>query len=177
MRFIEKPFLFNPLKHHLSYQKEFIRCFGNDISSLKLELATIGSSQMDVYCGPLGSERISLDIYKLISCSFKVNYLNYNEFLLQYNNFFVVSISDHSKWVLRKGIDPDRYIHFHPARYSPHTFRVNANTLKTLMAAGIIADQTIGLTEINSARRILDLDPVDKLTPTQGIGKFLMYYT
>jgi hypothetical protein len=173
---IEKPFLFNVLKHHLSHQKDYIRCYVNDIPSLKADLAIIGNSQMDVYCGSLGVERISTDILKFINNSFTVSKQEYSKYILKHNNFFVVSISDHSEWVLRKGIDPDRYIHFHPARYSCHTFRVNANTLKTLIAAGIIADGSIGLAEINSARKVLDLDPVKKLSPDQGIGKFLRYF-
>jgi len=174
--FVEKPFLFNPLKHHLNHQLDYIRSYGKSISTLKSDLSIIGSSQMDVYRGSLTVDGIILEIFKYINTRFTIDKQDYNKHLLKYNNYFVLSISDHSEWVLRKGIDPERYIHFHPARYSPHTFRINANTLKTLIAAGIMADQSIGLKEINSARRLLGLDPIGKLNQNQGIGKFIGYF-
>ena len=173
---IPKPFLFNPLKHHLGYINSYIKQYNEDLSNLRKDLQLIGSSQMDIYCGTMLVGDIVENISNFLTNSLINNKIQYIEVILKVNKFRVIDLSDGSKWVLLPGIDPDRFIHFHPARYSPNTFRITANALKSLIAAGIMFGQSMGLKEINSARALLGLGPIRKLNPNQGIGKYLQYF-
>ncbi len=56
----------------------------------------------------------------------------YKNWLDQNNGFRELIISDSSIWTLRI-IDKESYIHIHPSRYSDHTIRLKANTLKTVL--------------------------------------------
>ena len=40
---------------------------------------------------------------------------------------------DSSRWVLRLGDEPERFIHLHPGRWSPATVRMRANVIKTAL--------------------------------------------
>ena len=64
---IPEPFQFNPLKHHLSYIKEFISGKlseeeGIDVKTLVKEVRHIGTSVMDVYTGSLSVQEICSEI-------------------------------------------------------------------------------------------------------------------
>lgn len=64
---IPEPFQFNPLKHHLSFIKDFIarrlsEDKAPDISLLVKELKHVGTSVMDVYNGSLTVIRIIEDV-------------------------------------------------------------------------------------------------------------------
>jgi len=68
------------------------------------------------------------------------------------------------------GPDPEarrreKFVHIHPGRYSPNTFRVKANTLKTAIVAEFLAlcqDQSpYDIQVVNQARIRLQLSPVD----------------
>jgi hypothetical protein len=52
---IWKPFLFNPLKHHLGFIREFINLNidinSSDLQDLAKDLKHLGSSVMDIYTG------------------------------------------------------------------------------------------------------------------------------
>jgi hypothetical protein len=174
---IAKPFLFNPLKHHLGYILEFIQHYGNTISLLKSDLSIIGNSQMDVYCGTLSLEDIKNEIYEYLCNCISINNISYIKLINEYNGYLIIALSDDSNWVLRKGNGRDRYIHFHPARVGAHTFRITANALKTWIAASIIGKNSIELKEINQARvHILGLAPIEKLYPNRGLGKFISHF-
>ena len=161
MSSIPEPLLFNPLKHHLGYIKGYISQFNrDDMTILKSYLQTIGDSQMDLYTGALSIAQISHQILIFIN---------------ELNGYYMITISDGSKWILRDGLNSERYIHFHPARYSPNTVRIKANTLKSLIAAHIIHKNHVGLPEINQVRsEILQLAPLKQLSPDIGISKHLL---
>lgn len=53
-----------------------------------------------------------------------------------------VALSDGSWWIIKAGNDPERFIHIHPAKYSPATVRIRAATLKTLVAMKIFMRDT-----------------------------------
>ena len=64
---IVEPFVFNPLKHHLEFMREFIYLrtevnTNSDIRMLIKELKHIGTSVMDVYTGSLSVEQICKEI-------------------------------------------------------------------------------------------------------------------
>ena len=176
-RGLREPFLFNPLKHHLGYIRKFIRDYRSEIQCLRSDLSDIGNSQMDVYSGTLSIRDLTEEIIYYLSTCLSVDKDLYIKLINEYKGYFVIALSDHSKWVLRIGYPPNRYIHFHPARKSPYSFRITANTLKTLIAASIISNNYIGLNDINLARQqVLGLGPIKRLSRTQGIGKYTARY-
>ena len=64
---IVEPVVFNPIKHHLEFMKEFIYIRSDvntdtDIKILIKELKHIGTSVMDVYTGSLSVEKICKEI-------------------------------------------------------------------------------------------------------------------
>jgi hypothetical protein len=63
---VPPPVLFNALKHHLGYIKDFIErsAAGNYIEVVVRQLLLIGESQMDLYLGALTPERIAYQITK-----------------------------------------------------------------------------------------------------------------
>ena len=176
MSSVPEPLLFNPLKHHLGYIKEYIRQFNrDDMTILKSYLQTIGDSQMDLYTGALSIAQISHQILIFINDSLLSSKRVYIKFINELNGYCMITISDGSKWILREGLNSERYIHFHPARYSPNTDRIKANTLKSLIAAHIIHKNHVGLPEINQVRsEILQLAPLKQLSPDIGISKHLL---
>jgi len=181
---IQKPFLFNALKHHSGYNNSFIKecqTFGIEDASLNNYLLKMGNCMLDLYYGHLEITHILSDIEiklrkagnylpesfkKYISCSSK--------------DFQNIQISDHSTWTLLIGNEAERYIHIHPARGSIHTIRIRAIALKTaLIMKMFYADQLgqqdlVGLTnEIRS--KYLGESPIKNITYTRGIRRALKY--
>ena len=175
---IKKPYLFNPLKHHLGYILEFIKCYGDKTSSLRKDLSIIGSSQIDLYCGCLSIDHLLKEFDHYLNNCISIDKDSYIELINESNDYLVVALSDGSEWFLRVGTESDRYVHFHPARFSPQTLRITANALKSLISAGIISDKAISLEAINRARvAILGLDPIQDLDTNHGIGQFVSLFT
>ncbi len=142
---------------------------------LKSYLQTIGDSQMDLYTGALSIAQISGDILNFINTTLLIDKGSYIKYIHEHNDHYKITILDGSEWILREGLDSERYIHFHPARYSPNTIRIKANTLKSLIAAHIIHKNHVGLPEINQVRsEILQLAPLKQLSPDIGISKHLL---
>ena len=80
-----------------------------------------------------------------------------------------------SRWVLRRGTEPGRHVHVHPARWAPHTLRVRANVLKTavmvLAHASVYGGDPRDVARINAVRRqYLGLSPIKELAGDQGLG-------
>ena len=79
--------------------------------------------------------------------------------------YCMIELGDSSQWVLRLGHKPDQWVHLHPARYSPHTIRIKAHTLKTALALAILypwhnVEILSQLTRINIVRSHLQLSPL-----------------
>ena len=59
---------------------------------------------------------------------------HYDEWLKnEGKDYKLFELKDKSIWTLRLGETSERYVHIHPARYSPHTIRVKATALKTVI--------------------------------------------
>lgn len=134
---VPPPVLFNCLKHHLSFIKEYIHrsVASKNVETLSGQLRLIGESQMDLYLGELTpaliAEQISQQLQEKAVFE-RVEYVNFiNPPIIGYQT---ITISDTSVWVLRLGETEQRHIHIHPGRYSPHTIRVKASILKTAIA-------------------------------------------
>ncbi|MGD1842889.1 MAG: hypothetical protein ACFB0B_18635 [Thermonemataceae bacterium] len=169
------PILLNPLKHHLGYVKGFI-LQASVVQDLSKLLQTIGTSQMDLYTGTLSIGAIAEEVKQwlqegnLFERQHFITYLNQNE------GYHVVELSDTSRWVLREGKDLQRYAHIHPARYSPHSIRVKANSWKTVIAVRLaLGEGAHHLQSINQVRQIyLALSPIKAINTEKGIGKLLL---
>ncbi|MFY0254284.1 hypothetical protein ACDQ55_10060 [Chitinophaga sp. 30R24] len=57
----------------------------------------------------------------------------YVAWLAASRGYATLTLSDASRWILRLATGKTVYIHLHPGRYSPHTFRVKAAALKTAL--------------------------------------------
>jgi len=176
---IPEPFLFNPLKHHLAFIREFIDQKIENPSAgrkdLVADLKHLGTSVMDVYTGSLSINAICNEIQEFIK---KKNILSKESFALwagiNMNEFRLNELSDHSQWTLKYYDNNLRYIHFFPARNSNHTFRVKSNTLKSaLLYVIIIGKNFITRDDLNAGRDLLGLSPIKDPTDTEAITEMI----
>ena len=132
--FVPLPVNFNCWKHHTGFIKEQIESFTEikKLDELKKHLLQIGESQMDLYCGIYSTAEISKQIIQILTKRKIIFSGQYQTWLAkEEKKYQLVELKDKSVWTLRIGDDPNRYIHIHPGRYSSHTVRVKAITLKT----------------------------------------------
>lgn len=177
---IPGPFQFNPLKHHLSFIKEFIShsLFENqspDTAHLVRELKHIGTSVMDIYTGFLSVKEI-IDESDLF---LEVNNLKNDAVFsvwtgIKFNDFRIIALSDTSQWMMKYHNDRNRYVHLFPARLSNHSFRVKANTLKSAVLYNIIIGKDyVSRKDLNRARELLGLSPVKDPAETEAITRLI----
>ncbi len=111
------------------------------------ELQFMGSNLIDLYFGALGVEEICRQCVNLVNDGVA----RWHEAIITMNSFEQwlspyayrkVALSDGSWWIIKAGNDPERFIHIHPAKYSPATVRIRAATLKTLVAMKIFMRDT-----------------------------------
>jgi len=172
---IPEPIIFNPLKHHFGYIKEFIntRIEENfDIGELIRELKHLGSSVMDVYSGSLSVD----DICKEVIVSLQINKITERELFALWagkdkNSFRIIPLSDDSKWTLKYHRKIFRYVHLFPERSA---FRVKANTMKSALLYTIIIGKNFVTTkDINEVRRLLDLSPIKDSVHMEAITEMI----
>jgi len=134
---------------------------------------------MDLYYGHLSPKDISDLIIEQLE---KKNHLalgSYNQWLREEEtNYKLISLSDNSIWTLRKGDDDARYVHIHPGRYSPHTRRVKALTLKTaifvLCFEKLGGFKLSGIELINHIRKeYLNEPPLKIFSSESGLSKII----
>lgn len=159
---MEDPVLLNCWKHHAGFIKLKIldyRGLGKfNSASFRENLLRIGDSLMDLYLGELSPDEISV----MIKDSFaKQDIIDRDKFIFWLNqegkDYRKVHLNDNSIWTLRLGERPEKYIHIHPSRYSPHTIRVRAITLKTAILYLILNNTGLNLEDnvlfVNKIRR------------------------
>jgi hypothetical protein len=177
---IPEPFQFNPLKHHLSFIREFVsmriaEAKETDIKNLIKELKYIGTSVMDVYTGSLSLDSI---------CKEVIGFLKYEKIDKKkvfsgwtgtnFNDFRKVTLSDTSEWMLKFHNDEKRFVHLFPARLSPNSFRIKANTLKSaILYYIIIGKDYITGEDLNRARTLLGLSPVKNTEEAEAITEII----
>jgi hypothetical protein len=177
---IPEPFQFNSLKHHLVFIKEFISlrlCEDKtpNIVCLVKELKHIGTSVMDVYSGSLTVKRIIDDINLFLKSNNLKTEEDYSRWTgKSFNDFRIISLSDTSQWMMKYQNKKNRYVHLFPARLSPHSFRVKANTLKSaIMYNIVIGKDYISRKDLNRARDIQGLSPVKDTTDAEAITEMI----
>lgn len=176
------PIKFNCWKHHARFIKQELMNFKSEvqIKTLQTTLLIIGESQMDLYHGLYSPKETANQVIKhLVSISIK-NKREYSTWLYadgkEYKN---ITLKDDSVWTLRSGDDEIRYVHIHPGRYSPHTVRVKALTLKTaicvLAYSNIKPASVFDIDFINKIRKIyLNASPLKSVSVDSGLGKLMV---
>lgn len=161
------PFQFNPLKHHLDYIRHFTGKWADDentidIKSLVRELRHIGTSVMDVYTGSLPAAKICTEVLRYLRSNGLDGHESFSAWAgIKSSEFRILTLSDKSQWTLKYHNDKNRFVHLFPARLSPYTFRIKANTLKSaILYYIIIGKDYISRDDLNKARALLGLSPV-----------------
>jgi hypothetical protein len=177
---IPEPFQFNPLKHHLLYIREFVSCKlsqekGIDIKRLVREIKQIGTSVMDVYTGGLTVNEICKEITGFLDSERLAGHKIFSEWTgKNFRDFGTITLSDTSIWMLKFHNDELRYVHLFPARSSPHSFRIKANTLKSaILYYLIIGKDFISTDDLNRGRALLGLSPVKDAAEAEAITDFI----
>jgi hypothetical protein len=186
MESVHPPVLFHPLKHHLLSIRNFIEAHALQGETVMPEVAarltTLGNSQMDVYTGALSSATLAADVTQHLADHHLLEAGAYAGWLQVSGGYRLITLSDHSQWVLRWGEVPARYVHIHPARYSPFTIRVKASTLKTAIVVCIWQWQHPlepgQLAGVNQLRRDwLQLPPMRSFEEAEGLHRMLDWLT
>ena len=175
-----EPILFNPLNHHLGFIKEYInRNLSDkkqtDNSAIAKDLKHIGGSIMDIYSGTLSPGDVSIEVIRFLNA----NNLNEKDPFVRWagkdpKDLRTIELSDSSKWVLKYSDNEIRFVHPFPARYSPHSFRVKANTLKSAMLYIIcIGKDFITEEDLNIARAVAGLSPVKDVVDAEAITEMI----
>jgi hypothetical protein len=169
------PITFNPYKHHFRFLLQRIGIWKNmEWKQVKEELAGIGENLLDFYTGDLTVEKICEEciyFYKTKNITDKISFINWL-YPLKYKK---IELRDSSEWVIKEGKDTERFIHIHPAKQSPHTIRVRASTLKTVLAImitneNISPEMNENLRTVNQIRTAnLQLSPIKSLQRDKGI--------
>lgn len=171
---IPEPFQFNPIKHHLGYIRVFIAESINsgDMQDLTRTIRHLGSSVMDIYSGDLSIRQILGEINGFLSSEDIGDKLNFSRWAgTGYPDYRIITLSDSSGWALKYYEGNARFVHLFPARSSPHTFRVKANTLKSaILYLAIVGKDYITGDDLNRSRAMAGLSPVKEITETAAIS-------
>ncbi len=126
------PVLFNPWKHHLPFLYAMVLLAlerGEEL--LTNNMVQMGHSVTDVYEGNLTPQAIASHIYSTLKKQGLDHERNYQDWLRQEQTHYrTITLSDQSQWTLLEG-HSEKYIHIHPSRYSPLSFRVKSLTLQS----------------------------------------------
>lgn len=175
---IPLPVQFNRWKHHAGFIKRQINDSQRDrLPQLIMETKVIGEGIMDLYIGNIEPENISEMILSQLKPG--ISKQEYSDWLIEKgDDFRLLQIPDSSLWVLRSGDDDHRYVHIHPARYSPLTIRIKAPTLKTAIITAVYQKHykdSIDLDLINRIRaHFIKLPPVKDLRSVPALNKILI---
>lgn len=181
---LPKPIAFSCWKHHLGFMVanlEQINRNGFERADMYALLNTIGGNLLDVYTGRLTPEQIATEVigHKELAGISDCN--DYTSWLQQGNaGYRCITLSDTSRWILRLGKLPLRFIHIHPGRYSAHTVRIRATNLKTALAWYAIngtKKEGFSIEGINQARIILaNLSPLGGENRMDGVIRTLQLF-
>lgn len=177
---IPEPVLFNPLKHHMGFIREFIS-FNLDVykgpgqREMIKELKHLGTSVMDVYTGSLPVNVICDEVIKFLGqkkLSVKESFAAWAG--RKMNDFRAILLSDGSQWILKYHENSQRFVHIFPARSSQHSFRVKSNTLKSALIYYIlIGKDFITGDDLNKVRPLLGLSPIKDPVDTEAITEMI----
>jgi len=177
---IPEPILFNPLKHYLPFIRDFagncaITISDPGLKDLTRELKHIGTSVMDIYTGRLSLETIFKEILEFLETNDLKSKEHFKAWTgTDFEDFRIISLSDTSQWTLKYHNHETRYVHIFPARSSPHSFRIKANTLKSAILYIIIFGKDfVSDDDLNAARALMGLSPVKEVADAEAITEMI----
>jgi DNA-binding ferritin-like protein (Dps family) len=177
---IPEPLLFNPLKHYLPFIRGFVSSrtltiYDPGLKELTRELKHIGTCVMDIYTGQLTQEVIFKEILDFLETSNLKEKEVYKSWTgTDFDDYRIVALSDTSQWTLKYHNHETRYIHIFPARSSPYSFRIKANTLKSAILYIIIFGKDyISDDDLNAARALAGLSPVREAADTEAVTEMI----
>lgn len=167
--------LLNCWKHHAGFIREQIK-LAIDVDQLAFNTRFIGEGLMDLYYGDINSHKIcKMILAQLIPGINKFEYMYWLK--EEGKDFRMLKITDESVWVLRLGDDNEKYIHIHPARYSPFTLRVKGGSLKTAICAAVWKNKDNGNIDLDVINKIrmtyLGLSPVKSIASVPALNKIV----
>jgi hypothetical protein len=173
--------LLNVHKHHAGFLRERIRSAvvtgPAGLQPLADELVVVGSKLMDLYHGPFSPHEIADRVLVNLRTASRDAIVEFRSWVESGGGYQTIEFpEDLSRWVLRMGDEPDRFVHVHPARYSPFTIRVRANVLTTAVLAiaysAMRGGDPTSRSVVNAVRRdYLALAPVGRdPSRDEGIG-------
>jgi hypothetical protein len=166
---MEYPFIFNRFKHHLPTVRAALRY--ETRAQIEIHLKQIGDSVMDLYIGALPAETLFEEIAQQLIALNVYESMLYESFLKSNGNYYKLTVSDGSEWVLLMGNDLKHFVHIHPARYSAHSVRVKAASWKTVIAAKAFLEESVALDleHLNPIRKQLDLSPLKNIASAHAL--------
>ena len=171
---LEGYILYHRFKHHLPYIKHWLKANSGNLSHDNiLTIKTLGASQLDMYCGNLGVEDVLQQVAAYLHGAGIHTTAGYKQWVG--DGFKLYKLSDDSVFTLRF-INNDKPIHLHPARYAPHTVRIKANALKTVICFMLMREDanSLSITTLNNVRQqYLQLPPI---SVTAGIEELEKVY-
>ncbi len=178
---ISSPFNLNCWKHHAGFIAKQIKKNKNEeeLKNISSLLPKVGESRMDLYLGKLEPFELTEFIRKFLKKHKVFEYESYKKWLFsEGKEYRLITLPDKSTWTLRMGNQKENYIHIHPGRYSTHTIRVRALTLKTAICVMVYLNiyniSSPDLQLINSVRKeFLKAEPVKSLSSSSGLKRLL----
>ena len=177
---IPEPILFNPLKHYLPFIREFTNTNSEKESypgskEFLKELRHLGTCVMDIYKGDMSPENIFQEISEFLKSNGLTGRTAYRKWAGEsYSSHRIITLSDGSHWTLKYSDKGTRFVHLFPARYSQHTFRVKANTLKSAILYQVFAGKYyISADDLNRVRALISLSPVKEVADTEAITEMV----
>lgn len=177
---IPEPILFNPIKHHLGFIRDFVKTRCEDetgSSDLKLlkELKHIGTSVMDVYTGNLSIDNICKEVLGFLSERKLNDRIVYSSWTgTNMNEYRIIMLSDTSEWILKYHDSIKRFVHIFPVRGSRYSFRIKSNTLKSAVMYYIkIGKDYITGDDLNIVRPMIGLSPVRNTIDSEAITEMI----
>jgi hypothetical protein len=145
------------------------------LKELTRELKHIGTCVMDIYTGEFSQEKVFKEIKEFL----RIKHLQEREVYkgwagTGFNDYRIVSLSDTSQWTLKYHNHETRYVHIFPARSSPHSFRIKANTLKSAILYIIIFGKNyVSDDDLNAARALMGLSPVKEVADAEAVTEMI----
>ncbi|MDY0343031.1 MAG: hypothetical protein RBR28_05620 [Lentimicrobium sp.] len=165
---IPLPIKFNACKHHLPYMLQF------NPSEPGILPDNFCNNYTDLYTGFLSPATIAREVIVQLKERRLLEIQPFEKAMSALSSFFILTLSDNSQWIIRKGDNADRYIHIHPARTGNFTLRFKKSTLKTsLLLFHEYHGETGALTlkNVNSVRVQAGLSPINKIEKSKSIGR------
>jgi hypothetical protein len=133
------PVMFNTFKHHAGSLRARLGALGpgdmKGFADAVRAAGVLGTRLMDLYTGDQTPRELSDWVRGELAASGRIDPEVYRAWIVGGEDYAVLTHpEDGSRWVLRTGDDAERFVHLHPARWSPSSMRVKATVLKTAFA-------------------------------------------